>query len=78
MAKKGCEFTDHCGNYVSDLSSTGLCGSCYSALYYWQDKSIGRKMKRMKLLEKFHARMEFITGVTSVTASRRRKYRRAA
>lgn len=78
MARKGCEFQQHCGNTISDGSQTGICGQCYSALYYWQNKTIKRKMKRMKLLEKFHARMEYITGVTSVTAKRRRKYSRAA
>ncbi len=78
MARQGCEFNDHCGNTVSELSQTGLCGQCYSALYYWQDKTIKRKMKRMKVLEKCHARMEYMTGVTSVTAKRRRRHKRAA
>ena len=78
MARRGCEFNEHCGNTLPPGNQTGVCSPCYSALYYWQDKSIKRKMKRMKALEKFHARMEFVTGVTSVTAKRRRRHSRAA
>lgn len=79
MAKRHCEFFAHCNNTIADGSETGLCGQCYSALYYWNDKSIARKMKRMRLLEKCHARMEFMTGVTSAGAARaRRKKRRVA
>lgn len=78
MAKNNCEFFEHCTNSLKPGNTTGVCSPCYSALYYWQNKSIARKMRRMRALEKFHARMEFVTGVTSVTAKRRRKYRRAA
>jgi len=78
--KRECEFFHHCGNTIGDGSETGLCGRCYSALYYWEDKSIARKMKRMRKLELFHARMEFMTGVTSAAqaAKRQRRRRRAA
>ena len=75
---KNCKFHEHCGNKVGPDSETGLCRPCYSALYYWQDKTIGRKMKRMRDLEKFHARMEHITGVASAAARRKKRRRRAA
>ena len=73
MAKRHCEFFSHCNNKIADGSETGLCKSCYSALYYWGDKTIGRMMKRMRKLELFHARMEMLTGVTSAAAARRKR-----
>lgn len=77
MAKKRhCEFHDHCGNAIPPGNSSGLCTACYAALYYWQDKTVGHKMKRMKQLEKYHARMEFITGVAQISTRRRRQSRR--
>jgi hypothetical protein len=74
--KRQCEFHEHCGNTIGAGSSTGLCSPCYAALYYWQDKTISRKMRRMKALEKYHARMEFITGVAQISTRRRRHSQR--
>ncbi len=71
-----CEFNDHCGNTIPVGNTTGLCSPCYAALYYWQDKTISRKMHRMRALEKYHARMEFITGVAQISTRRRRHSRR--
>ena len=75
---RNCEFHAHCGNKVGAQSETGLCKQCYSAMYYWEDKTIARKMKRMRNLEKYHARLEAITGVTSAAAARKKRARRAA
>lgn len=78
MAKKKreCEFFHHCGNHIGDASESGLCKRCYSALYYWEDKTLTHKMKRMRNLELFHARLEFLTGVTSASQRTRREQRR--
>ena len=76
--KRECEFFFHCNNHIGDGSETGLCHACYSALAYWGHKTIGQMMKRMRKLELYHARMEFMTGVTSAAQTSRRSRRRAA
>ena len=57
MAKK-CE-TEHCPRFGRENSSHGLCGPCYSGMYYWQKKkSVKDVMERKAQLRILSARLD--------------------
>jgi len=39
---------------------SGLCGRCYSWMYYWSNKSPTRKMKRLQQVQFWEKRMEAV------------------
>lgn len=51
----------------NDAVVAGLCKACYNAFSYWGYKTPGQKVKRMQDLEKYHRRMEIMSGVASAS-----------
>ena len=39
-----------------------LCKACYAALYYWQDATVTRLMRRQRQLGVFQSRMDTMTN----------------
>lgn len=56
--KQQCD-TENC---TREATIAGKCSPCYSALYYWQKKTISHRQKRKKQVAVFAARMAELTA----------------
>jgi len=50
---------------MATTKAAKLCNACYQYLYYWQDKSVTDKMKRMKQISLWQERLgKMIRGMS--------------